>query len=180
MWKIFKWYTIKVPERVRFQTRKYELWWAGLPKSYMFRNFDGTSSLTQMSFALMTIYENTIDLSRAHLIWWLALKKRICKSYVNPSSALVEEVALKEIPSYKFCVWILVSAIICRWAYTKWLDIWRLVQKTNLSVATFPGSPRQVLDPQGHPGREQSLLPQDEGRLLPVSGRGCRWGLTQR
>merc|ERR1711973_334878 len=41
-------------------------------------------------------------------------------------------------------------------------------------------SPRQVLDPKGHPGREQSLLPQDEGRLLPVSGRGCRWGLTQR
>ena len=111
-----------------------------LPKSHRFRNFDGTSSLTEMSFALMTIYENTQDLSRAHLIWWLALKKRICNSYVNPSSALLEEVALKEIPSYKFCVWIVVSlyeVTICRWAFTKWLHIWNLALKTDFVCYSF-------------------------------------------
>ena len=39
----------------------------------------------------------------------------------------------------------------------------------SLSVA---GSPRQVPHPEGEQRREQSLLPEDEGRLLPVPRGG--------
>lgn len=42
----------------------------------------------------------------------------------------------------------------------------------GLHLSGSPGSAGRPPDPQSHAGRQQGVLPKDEGGLLPLPGRG--------
>ena len=43
-------------------------------------------------------------------------------------------------------------------------------------LSAFPGPAGQPPDPQSHAGGQQGVLPEDEGGLLPLPGRGGHRG----
>ena len=43
-------------------------------------------------------------------------------------------------------------------------------------LSALPGPAGRPPDPQSHAGGQQGVLPEDEGGLLPLPGRGGHWG----
>lgn len=46
---------------------------------------------------------------------------------------------------------------------------------TNDALQLKTGSARQIPHPEGQQPRIESILLENEGRLLPILGRGCHW-----